>query len=1185
MSNAKPTFNKEKLQIIQVNLGRSFKANQNLSNLQQEKNYHISLVQEPYHLKGKIIPFPIKNRIIAHNENPKASIIIHSNLINIFPLQIEEEFVAVVVKFKNKELLIINCYAPPKGNIESLLFKIDNVIQKLKIKNVIIAGDFNAKSHTWGGDILDDRGEAVTEFIIKNNLTLLNDSNSEPTFETARGKSWIDLSIISNSLIKETISWKILKDPSYSDHKLIKMEIFESVKGCMFKTTKTGKQKALTELLNINWERESQFLNSPEDIEKLIEEFYKTLQELYKKYEKRITKEKRQEKSWWSMELEMQRKKVRAMKRRFKKSRGDIREIFKEQYYKEHKIYVENIAISKKKDWDDFLSKVTKNPFNIGYKIARNQIKQPVIIKSLVKDDQTTTYSLDETVDYILSKLYAISTETQIDRSNFGVMEIRSNSEDDLEFTQQEVESVIKNLKKDVAPGPDNLTMEFIQTVYQKTKSFFVNIFNSCLQLGYFPTKWKISKIILIPKKKNQTTPSDFRPIAINSIFGKILEKLLKDRLYYFLNMKGLFLRNQYGFKHGTSTTQALENIKKKLDQALLDKEAALIISMDIKNAFNTIDKKEIIKFLEDNSCPRNLIKLTNAVMTNRRILYKNEDFEKIYSLTKGSPQGSPLSPLLWNIMMSEILTKKYPEKVYVQAFADDLTIIVKGNSKRTLQEKANKTLNIIYNWGNAKNIEFNAMKTEFMILKGKYSKSPPVLKLGKEKIKMVQEMKILGVIIDEKLSFIPHLEYIKQKVIDLTINLNKFTGNNRGIKNKQLREIYIRGTERIITYAAPVWYKNIVTIGKRLKSIQRKPLLSITKAYKTVSNNALNVLANLPPVHLRIEKEIEMHNIINHEKEFLWKDKVFNSNNITNRIDKWQVHPAKKLRFTFNKEVSEGTEYNIFTDGSYNEAGGGSAFVVIKSQKIIETKQYSLPNYSNNFEAEAMAITKALEYITSQHNTNTYQILTDSLSVLQGINNAESLNPYIFKIKELLHRLTITNRVILTYVKGHSGNIGNEIADELAKKAIKYGEIINLPCSKNFINKELHKKIYRKWNQLWENYKTLHKSYIHNWFHNIYQIPCEFIANYQISQILSGHGRFPHYLFRFRIRTHRTCPCNLEEVDLDHYFTICKLTEKHRLQLKKYCMNLTQNRYGLLNDSAAVAVLGEMVDTINNKV
>lgn len=714
----------EKLEMIQVNLGRSFKANQNLSIYQQRRNHHISLVQEPYHLKGKIIPGSIKDRIIAHEDNPKVGIIFHSRVTNIFPVQIEEDFIAVIMKFKNKQLLLINCYAAPKGNIENLLTKIENVIQKTHIENILITGDFNAKSHSWGGDKLDDRGELVLEFIIKNNLNLINDKNSEPTFQNSRGKSWIDLSIVSNNLIREVKNWKVLNEPSYSDHKFIKIEIFEEAKLQMFKITKTGKQRALTDLLKMDWELQSRNLNNVQEVEHLIQKFYNTLENLYKKYEKRITKGKGQEKSWWNLELEIQRKKVRAMKRRFKRSRGDIREIFKAQYYEEHKLYVENIAQAKKKDWENFLAKVTRNPFNIGYKLARNQIKKAVIIKSMIKEDGSSTNCLTETVDYIISKLYDLAGENEVNETKVEEEEINNDIEDDGEFTQQEVEAIIRNLKKDIAPGPDNLTTEFIQLINQKQNTFFVNIFNCCLKLGYFPQDWKVSKIILIPKKKSQNTPADYRPIAINSIFGKILESLLKDRIYHFLYKNELFPKNQYGFKHDTSTIQALENIKKKLDQASLDKEGALIISMDIKNAFNTIDKKEIIKYLEENNCPKNLIKLTNAIMTNRKISYKNENIQKMYCLRKGSPQGSPLSPLLWTIMITEVLREKYPEKTYVQAFADDITIIIKGTSKRKLQDKANQTLNIIQKWGLEKRLNSMQQKPNLWLLKENIQKA-----------------------------------------------------------------------------------------------------------------------------------------------------------------------------------------------------------------------------------------------------------------------------------------------------------------------------------------------------------------------------------------------------------------------------------------------------------------------------
>lgn len=87
------------------------------------------------------------------------------------------------------------------------------------------------------------------------------------------------------------------------------------------------------------------------------------------------------------------------------------------------------------------------------------------------------------------------------------------------------------------------------------------------------------------------------------------------------------------------------------------------------------------------------------------------------------------------------------------------------------------------------------------------------------------------------------------------------------------------------------------------------------------------------------------------------------------------------------------------------------------------------------------------------------------------------------------------------------------------------------------------------------------------------------------MSQILTGHGRFPHYLFSFRIRRNRTCPCNLEEIDLDHYFINCKLTKNYRTQLKKHCKDLMQRKYELIENVQAVAVLERMVDTINSKV
>lgn len=132
--------------------------------------------------------------------------------------------------------------------------------------------------------------------------------------------------------------------------------------------------------------------------------------------------------------------------------------------------------------------------------------------------------SLEETVEYLLEKFYPTRSgpEDHVDHS-LVIQQRKMRSEtssivnNDIPFTVSEVNTVVNTLRKHVAPGPDGIKTTFFQTIYKTHTGFFLNLFNACLEQGYFPKKWK------------------YRPIAINSILRKVLEKLLKDRIYYFL--------------------------------------------------------------------------------------------------------------------------------------------------------------------------------------------------------------------------------------------------------------------------------------------------------------------------------------------------------------------------------------------------------------------------------------------------------------------------------------------------------------------------------------------------------------------------------------------------------------------------------------------------------------------------
>ncbi|KAH9372425.1 hypothetical protein HPB48_016964 [Haemaphysalis longicornis] len=135
----------QRLQIIQVNLARAYKAIQSLCNFQHDEKIDISLVQEPYTLKNKVIGFPIKHKIVMCNIEPKTAIIVHTENISVFPVHVQPKLVAVKVNTGNREILLRNCYCPPNEGINCEISEIERIIQTFSCEEILIAGDFNSK--------------------------------------------------------------------------------------------------------------------------------------------------------------------------------------------------------------------------------------------------------------------------------------------------------------------------------------------------------------------------------------------------------------------------------------------------------------------------------------------------------------------------------------------------------------------------------------------------------------------------------------------------------------------------------------------------------------------------------------------------------------------------------------------------------------------------------------------------------------------------------------------------------------------------------------------------------------------------------------------------------------------------------------------------------------------------------
>jgi hypothetical protein len=194
------------------------------------------------------------------------------------------------------------------------------------------------------------------------------------------------------------------------------------------------------------------------------------------------------------------------------------------------------------------------------------------------------------------------------------------------------------------------------------TQPLLFDIFSACLNLQYFPTSWKNSIVIIIPKigKSDYESVSSFRPISLLSTFGKILEKIIHRRLLHFSHTHNWFSSQQHGFRSNHSTITALHDVVSKIECGFSQKASTACLLLDIKGAFDNVTHQGIISSLQNKKCPGYLLSLIASFLSERTATLQLNDKVRICAVHKGCPQGSPLSPFLWNVVCDEVLSKRH---------------------------------------------------------------------------------------------------------------------------------------------------------------------------------------------------------------------------------------------------------------------------------------------------------------------------------------------------------------------------------------------------------------------------------------------------------------------------------------------------------------------------------------------
>jgi Reverse transcriptase (RNA-dependent DNA polymerase) len=423
--------------------------------------------------------------------------------------------------------------------------------------------------------------------------------------------------------------------------------------------------------------------------------------------------------------------------------------------------------------------------------------------------------------------------ENEVDRYIRGLTSEQFLNNDPSTFTRpSEISAILRLLKNGKAPGLDEINNRHLKNLPRRVIVFLTHIFNNCLRLGYFPKSWKHSKVVAIPKaNKDATSPTNYRPISLLSALGKIFEKIILKRINDHTTENNIIPSEQFGFAAGLSTSHQLFRIVRHIRQKLSVGQSTGMIFFDSEKAFDSVWHGGLVYKLHGLGYPRYTQHLILSFLTGRSFqVYINKTFSSSVCIPAGVPQGSVLSPSLYNIFNSDIPNHDETESAF---YADDTAIFSSATYGETitdsLQEHTDSLINFFGDW----KIKINPSKTEaiFFTRRRALRFLPDTqLNVNGSSVPWSSKVKYLGLILDKKLLFKNHIENILHKNSKLIKIYYPFI-NRKSRLNKTVKLTLFKTIFRAaMLYASPAWTGCAASHKRRLQTAQNKVLKMILR-------------------------------------------------------------------------------------------------------------------------------------------------------------------------------------------------------------------------------------------------------------------------------------------------------------------------------------------------------------------
>ena len=216
-------------------------------------------------------------------------------------------------------------------------------------------------------------------------------------------------------------------------------------------------------------------------------------------------------------------------------------------------------------------------------------------------------------------------------------------------FTLEEFEQGLKALQLKKSPGPDKITNEMLLNLGPRTKKKLLQLYNESWKTGNVPQVWKDATMIPVHKKgKDKSEASSYRPISLTSCTGKLLERLINNRLMWHLERKQHISPEQAAFRQNRSTEDQVTYIAQSIEDGFQEKRHTLAVWIDMEKAFDKVWKTGLKLKLQQCGVAGRMFKWIAQYLLNRTARTQvGHHYSKKKVLKEGVPQGGVLSPTL----------------------------------------------------------------------------------------------------------------------------------------------------------------------------------------------------------------------------------------------------------------------------------------------------------------------------------------------------------------------------------------------------------------------------------------------------------------------------------------------------------------------------------------------------------